>query len=401
MAAFLERLAGEPHVRLRYFCSPQHTDSALHPIIGHMARAAGFARNDDAKTKLDKLDALLVTSATSREDAALLAELLSLPDDGRYPAPDLAPQQRRQRTMEALIRQIEVISRQSPVLMIFEDAHWADPSSVELFGRLVDKIDGLPVLLFMTFRPEFAAPWIGRPHVTPLTINRLIPRQAMALIEQVAGNRPLAENIRRDIVDRTDGIPLFVEEMTKAVLEAEGEGAAARTLASIPSPVMAVPASLHASLMARLDRLGPAKGLAQISAAIGREFSHALLAAVARKPDAELGSALDRLINAGLLFRRHRQLNELGTVDGVSGGHVDCPRPSLSPPSLSAGSDQLCRLALFPVSPEPSHGRGDAGGARDLRDLRDRAPVGEEVRQGVLRSDPPARACSRRQMAYG
>jgi len=127
MAAFLERLAGEPHVRLRYFCSPQHTDSALHPIIGHMARAAGFARNDDAKTKLDKLDALLATSATSREDAALLAELLSLPDDGRYPAPDLAPQQRRQRTMEALIRQIEVISLQSPVLMIFEDAHWADP----------------------------------------------------------------------------------------------------------------------------------------------------------------------------------------------------------------------------------------------------------------------------------
>jgi predicted ATPase len=197
-----------------------------------------------------------------------------------------------------------VISRQSPVLMIFEDAHWADPSSVELFGRLVDKIDGLPVLLFMTFRPEFAAPWIGRPHVTALTINRLMPRQAMALIDQVAGNRPLAENIRRDIVDRSDGIPLFVEEMTKAVLEAEGEGAAARTLASIPSPVLAVPASLQASLMARLDRLGPAKGLAQIGAAIGREFSHALLAAVARKPDAELGSALDRLIDAGLLFRQ-------------------------------------------------------------------------------------------------
>ena len=269
MAAFLERLAGEPHVRLSYFRSPQHTDSALHPIIGHMARAAGFARNDDANTKLDKLDALLAISATSREDAALLAELLSLPDDGRYPAPDLAPQQRRQRTMEALIRQIEVISRQSPVLMIFEDAHWADPSSVELFGRLVDKIDGLPVLLFINFRPEFAAPWIGRPHVTALTINRLMPRQAMALIEQIAGNRPLAENIRKDIVERTDGIPLFVEEMTKAVLEAEGEGAAAHTLASIPSPVMAVPASLHASLMARLDRLGPAKGLAQIGAAIG------------------------------------------------------------------------------------------------------------------------------------
>ena len=245
-AEFLERLAGEPHKRFTLFLfAATWTDSALHPNIGHMARAAGFARNDDTKTKLDKLDALLATSATSREDAALLAELLSLPADGRYPALDLAPQQRRQRTMDALIRQTEVISRQSPVLMIFEDAHWADPSSVELFGRLVDKIDGLPVLMFMTFRLEFAAPWVGRPNVTALTINRLTPRQAMALIEQVASNRPLAENIRQDIVERTDGIPLFIEEMTKAVLEAEGEGAAARTLASIPSPAQ-VPASLHA-----------------------------------------------------------------------------------------------------------------------------------------------------------
>ena len=142
-AALLERLAGEPHVRLRYFCSPQHIDSALHPIIGHMERAAGLAREDDAKTKLDKLDALLAQSATSREDAALLAEMLSLPNDGRYPALELAPQQRRQKTLEALIGQIEAISRQSPVLMIFEDAHWADPSSLEVFGRLVDKIDAL------------------------------------------------------------------------------------------------------------------------------------------------------------------------------------------------------------------------------------------------------------------
>jgi class 3 adenylate cyclase/tetratricopeptide (TPR) repeat protein len=350
-AAFLERLAGEPHVRLRYFCSPQHTDSALHPIIRHMARAAGFARNDDTKTKLDKLDALLATSATSREDAALLAELLSLPAERRNPALDLAPQQRRQKTMEALIRQIEVISRQSPVLMIFEDAHWADPSSVELFGRLVDKIDGLPILLFMTFRPEFAAPWIGRPHVTALTINRLMPRQAMALIEQIAGNRPLAENLRQGIVERTDGIPLFVEEMTKAVLEAEGERAAAHTLASIPSPVLAVPASLHASLMARLDRLGPAKGFAQIGAAIGREFSHALLAAVARKPDAELGSALDRLIDAGLLFRQgvppHASyLFKHGLVqDAAYGTMLREPRRALHARIAETLEDQFAEIA--------------------------------------------------------
>ena len=160
------------------------------------------------------------------------------------------------------------------------------------------------MLLIVTFRPEFEPPWIGRPHVTALTINRLAERDIGAMIDRVVGNKLLPANIRQDIIERTDGIPLFVEEMTKAVLEAESEGAAQRTAAAIPSPTLAVPASLHASLMARLDRLGPAKEVAQIGAAIGREFSHALLAAVVRKPEAELGSALDRLIAAGLLFRQ-------------------------------------------------------------------------------------------------
>ena len=303
-AAFVEGLAGEAHTRMRYFCSPQHTDSPLYPIIGHMERAAGHAREDDARTKLDKLDALLTQSATSREDAALFADMLALPNDGRYPVLKLVPPQVRQKTLEALIAQIEAISRQSPVLMIFEDAHWADPSSLEVFGRLVDRINGLRVLLFVTSRPEFAAAWIGRPHVTALAIRRLAPSEAMALIERVAGNRPLAVNIREEIVERADGIPLFVEEMTKAVLEAEDESAAERTVAAVPSPALAVPASLHASLMARLDRLGSAKGVAQIGATIGREFQHALLAPVARLPDLELAEALDRLVGAGLLFRQ-------------------------------------------------------------------------------------------------
>jgi class 3 adenylate cyclase/predicted ATPase len=303
-AAFLERLAGEPHVRMRYFCSPQHTDSAFYPIIGHIERASGLAREDDAKAKLDKLDGLLAKSVSSPEDAALLAEMLSLANDGRYSALELAPPERRQKTMEALIRQIEAISRQSPVLLIFEDAQWADPSSLEVFGRLVDKIDSLRALLFVAFRPEFAAPWVGRPFVTALTINRLAPREASALIDRVAGDRPLAENIRQDIVERADGIPLFVEEMTKAVLEAEYEGGAARTIASVPSPGLAVPASLHASLMARLDRLGSAKGIAQTGAAIGREFSHTLLAPVARLPEPELAAALDQLLQSGLLLRQ-------------------------------------------------------------------------------------------------
>ena len=303
-AAFLERLAGEPHARLRYFCSPQHTDSALYPIIVHMERAAGFAREDGANLRLDKLDALLTTSAISREDAALFAEMLSLPNDGRHPSLDLAPQQRRQKTLEALIGSIETIARGTPVLMIFEDAHWADPSSLEVLARLVDKLDGQRVLLCVTFRPEFAAPWVERAHVTLVTINRLTAREVAAVIERVAGGSPVAETVRQDIIERADGIPLFVEEMTKAAFEAESEDAATRAIASVPPPTLAVPASLHASLMARLDRLGPAKTIAQIGAAIGREFSHTLLAFVARLPDKELGAALDRLLQSGLLSRQ-------------------------------------------------------------------------------------------------
>ena len=230
--------------------------------------------------------------------------MLSLPNDGRYPALELAPDQRRQRTLEALTSQLAELARQQPVLMIFEDAHWTDPTSLEVIGRTVDRIKTLPVLLVVTFRPEFNAPWVGQSHVTSLTLNRLGEREAAAIVARLAGNKALPADVLAEIVERTDGIPLFVEEMTKAVLEAESEGAAWRTVAAGPSSALAVPASLHASLMARLDRLGPAKEVAQIGSAIGREFSHAVLASVARKPEAELGSALDRLIAAGLLFRQ-------------------------------------------------------------------------------------------------
>ena len=303
-AALLERIADEPQTRLRYFCSPQHADSAFYPIIGRMERAAGFAHDDTPQARLDKLDALLAQTSTSRQDAALFAELLSLPNDGRYPALQPASQQRRQRTLDALFAQIEALARQSPVLMIVEDVHWIDPTSLEALGRVVDRIANLGVLLIVTFRPEFEPPWIGRPHVTSLTINRLPRREVEAMIDRVIGNKLLPTSIRQDIIERTDGIPLFVEEMTKAVLEAENEGGRRQTAAAVASSALVVPASLHASLMARLDRLGPAKEVAQIGATIGREFSHALLAAVVRKPGAELGSALDRLIAAGLLFRQ-------------------------------------------------------------------------------------------------
>jgi class 3 adenylate cyclase/predicted ATPase len=302
--AFMGLLAGEPHIRLRYSCSPQHTDSALYPIIGQMERAAELAREDTSQAKLDKLDGLLEQTSTSAQDAALFAEMLSLPNDGRYPAIELTPQQRRQRTLEALVLQMQALACSCPVLMVFEDAHWSDPTSLELLGRAVDRIRRLRVLLIVTFRPEFEPGWIGQPHVLPLSLKRLAPREVSAMIDHFVANKPLPANIRQDIIERTDGIPLFVEEMTKAVLEAETESEARRAAALIPSPALAVPASLHASLMARLDRLGPGKELAQIGAAIGREFSHPLLAAVVRKPEAELQTALDRLIGAGLLLRR-------------------------------------------------------------------------------------------------
>jgi predicted ATPase len=261
-AVLLERLAVEQHTRLRYFCSPQYTDSALHPIIGQMERAAGFAHDDTPQARLNKLDEVLAQSSTSKQDAALFAEMLSLPNDGRYSKLELTPQQRRQKTLEALTAQLEKLTSQQPALMIFEDVHWIDPTSLEVIGRTVDRIKTLPALLIVTFRPEFNAPWMGQSRVTSLLLNRLEEHEAAAIVTRVAGNKKLAADVTAEIVERTDGIPLFVEEMTKAILEARGEF----------SSHLAVPASLHGSLMARLDRLGSAKEVAQVGAAIGREF---------------------------------------------------------------------------------------------------------------------------------
>ena len=179
--ALLERLATDPHVRLRHFCSPQHTGSAFYSIIGQMERGAGLSHDDTLQVKLDKLDALLNRTSTSKEHAALFAEMLSLPNDGRYPTLELTPEQRREQTFEALRLQIEALTSSRPVLMILEDAHWADPTSLEAFGQTVDQIVRLPVLLIVTFRPEFAPPWIGRSHITALTINRLPERDVRAM----------------------------------------------------------------------------------------------------------------------------------------------------------------------------------------------------------------------------
>ena len=242
-AALLEQLAAEPYTRLRYFCSPQHTDSALYPIIGQLERAAGLAHDDKPRARLDKLKALLDRTSTSIQDAALFTELLSLPNDGRFPALDLAPQDRRKRTLQALTAQVSRLAGQQPLLVIFEDVHWIDPTSLEVLGRTVDLVKTLPALLIVTFRPEFNAPWVGQAHVTSLALNRLGQRDVTAMIAHLVGRKDLAADVLAEIVKRTDGVPLFVEEMTKAVLEAESEGAARRMVAAVPSTDLAVPAS--------------------------------------------------------------------------------------------------------------------------------------------------------------
>ena len=277
--ALAERIAGEPHIRLRYFCSPHHQDSALYPVIAQMERAAGFAHADGPAARLAKLQALLAATAPPMEDVALIAELHSLPSADLAPPLDVTPQRKKDKTFEALLRQVEGLSRQQPVLMMFDDLHWIDPSSRELLDRVIERVADWPVLLLAMFRPEFQPPWTGQPHVTMLTLARLDRRDTAAMVANVAGNAALPPEIVEEIAERTDGVPLFVEELTKAVLEAGAQAPAA--LSAVPHPALSVPATLHASLMARLDRLGSAaKDVAQTGAAIGREFGYGLMASV-------------------------------------------------------------------------------------------------------------------------
>ena len=303
--ALEERIAAEPHTRLRYFCSPHHQDSALHPVIGQLERTAGFNRDDSAATKQQKLAALLAESPP--DELSLVAELLSLPAMETRSELELTPQRRKEQTFEALLGGLERLSRRTPVLMLFEDLHWMDPTSRELLDRTIARVERLPVLLVATFRPEYQPPWTGQPHVTMLALNRLGRRDGALLVAQLVGNAGLPADLIDEIVERTDGVPLFLEEVTKVVIEtAAGSDAAARgTLAAIPGARLAVPATLQASLMARLDRLGPVpKEIAQIGAAIGREFPYELLSAVAPHGESETQAALARLVAAGLVFQR-------------------------------------------------------------------------------------------------
>ena len=306
ITALLDRLHSEPHTRLRYFCSPHHRDSPLHPFAAQLERAAGFAREDPPQAKLDKLESLLAQSEQNPADAAApIADLLGVPAEGRYPPLSPEPQRRRQQALAALIRQLDGLARGGPVLLIFEDAHWIDSTSLELLDLIIDRVPRLPVLLVLSFRPEFAPPWVGQAQVTALALNRLGSGEAASLVAAVGGGKSFPLEVRDRIVLRTDGIPLFVEELTKTVLESgllrEEDG---HYVADAPVPDLAIPSSLQDSLMARLGRLAPVKEVAQIGAALGREFSHEVLAAVASRTDEQLRGALDQLIGAGLVFRR-------------------------------------------------------------------------------------------------
>ncbi|HEY7581322.1 MAG TPA: adenylate/guanylate cyclase domain-containing protein [Acetobacteraceae bacterium] len=297
----------EPHHWISWFCSPHHQDSALHPIIAQLQRAAGFQRTDKDEARWAKLEALLASTALAAEDVPLLGDLLSLSGRNFPDLAEMSPEQRRRRAINALFGHFTGLARQRPIVAVFEDIHWADPSSRDLLDRLVGEIMGQAVLLVLTFRPEFQAPWAGLAHVTSLFLNRLDRRESAALVREMASpDRPLPADLVDEIVAKTDGVPLFVEELTRAALDAGATPSVVpEVVATGPPASPAVPASLHASLMARLDRLGAdARDVAQIGAVIGREFEYELLAAVAGRGETGLQGELDRLTEAGLVSRR-------------------------------------------------------------------------------------------------
>jgi class 3 adenylate cyclase len=304
--ALQEHLGAEPHTRLRFFCSPHHRDSALYPAIAQFERTAGFRREDTAEQRLTKLE-VLVAQATNDVSgvASLFADMLSLPTGERYPALNFTPQKRKEKTLQALISQVEGLALRQPVLMIFEDLHWSDPATREFLDLLIERVPRLRLLVLITYRPEFSPAWVGRSHVTVMTLNRLSPRQRAEMISGMIGGKTLPREITNQIVERTDGVPLFIEELTEAVIESGvvADAGDRYTVAGGAMP-LAFPTSLHASLLARLDHLASKREVAQIASTLGRSFSHELISAVAGMPEQVLDDALEQLVRAELVFRR-------------------------------------------------------------------------------------------------
>jgi class 3 adenylate cyclase/predicted ATPase len=304
--ALRERLAGQSYTCLSHYCSPYHSASALYPIVGLLERAAGFTRDDLPEAKLGKLEALLARGTEGLAEAVpLIADVLGIAVGERYPSPNLSPQRKAQRTLEVLVEQVDGLAARQPVLAVYEDVHWIDPTTLAALGLLIERVQRLSVLLLITFRPEFAPPWSSHAHVTQLSLARLTRRHGSAIVARMAGSKALPEQVLNEIVARTDGIPLFVEELTKTVLESGLlQDAGDHFELAGPLPSLAIPSTLQDSLMARLDRLAPVKEVAQTAAAIGREFDHGLLAAVSPLSAPDLESALDQLVQSELIFRR-------------------------------------------------------------------------------------------------
>jgi len=300
-----ERLQSEPYATLRCFCSAHHTNSALFPFIGQLERAAGFERSDSPTEKLSKLDALVTQSTIDPERVAVLANLLALQASDHFRLQELTPQKRKEKTFAALLAQLDGLAARQPVFMIFEDIHWIDPTSLELLATIVEHVPQLRVLLVITTRSEFTPPWPSYPHTTTIPLTRLDRRACAALVERVTAGKTLPKEVTEEILARTDGVPLFIEELTKTVLESgllqERDG---HYVLERPLPSLAIPTTLHASLMARLDRLAPVREVAQIGAVAGREFHYELLHAVAGMPRERLEDALGQLARAELIFRR-------------------------------------------------------------------------------------------------
>jgi tetratricopeptide (TPR) repeat protein len=304
--SLLARIESEPHARLRYFCSPHHAHSPLHPFIAQLAQAAGFELNSSVSAKLDKLMSLLEPMSTNlSRDVALIAELLAVQPDERYPALAVSPPQKREMTLMALLDLLDSAAARTPVLIVFEDVHWIDPTSLDLLDRAIARVANLQVLLVVTFRPDFEPMWVGQPHVTMLPLRRFGRRDSAGIIGGITRGKPLPSAVVEQILSRSDGVALFIEELTRMLLES---GPLRETTESYvldgSLPPLAVPTTLQASLVARLDRLGSGKDVAFVGAAIGREFSHELIAAASGMAPIDLDAALERLTASGLMSRR-------------------------------------------------------------------------------------------------
>jgi class 3 adenylate cyclase/tetratricopeptide (TPR) repeat protein len=292
-ATLTEEIKGGPHALIRFLCSPRRSYSTLFPVIAQLERALAFVPGEAPTEKLAKLESFLgKTGFADAEAVALIGHLLALPIADRYPVLELSPQKRKEKTFAVLLDWLARMAEQEPLLVVFEDVHWIDPTSLEILSLVAPRVARLPILLLVTARPEFTPCWANDAHVTSLALTRLGQSDVTALIALISGEKVLLPDVRDQIVARADGVPLFVEELTKSVLE------------SGVSDRRGVPSSLQDSLMARLDRLGGPRTVAQIGAALGREFSHELIVAVTSVPRQQIEAAVDALVAAGVIFRR-------------------------------------------------------------------------------------------------